>query len=79
MCTTGCKTGDHENWGACLRAKNLQVTELTGRDNRQAWDAELDSYADARRQGMQPRGTKAENVEEVKRIADATGVGNPWQ
>lgn len=79
MCTTGCATpGAHKSWGDCLRSKGIQVGD-PGRNYRQSWDAELDAYADARRQGMQPRGTKMRNVEEIKKIADVTGVGDPWQ
>lgn len=79
-CTSGCPTpGAHVTWGECLRSKGVQVTELQGRDERQAWDAELGAYASARRQGIQPKGTRMHQVQEAVKFADATGVGDPWQ
>lgn len=53
MCRSGCRTQDHGSWGECARAANLQVgpAETQGR---RVWDANLQAYHDARRQGVQP-------------------------
>lgn len=45
-CSSGCKTQDHENWGACVRAKNTRVgwaASAAGLDltAEKKWDAEL--------------------------------------
>ena len=29
-CTSGCRTRDHESWGACMRAKHLNAMWLGG-------------------------------------------------
>jgi len=60
-CRTGCPTQDHENWGECLKASNLEFS--TGDANsakgmtEKKWNAELNAYAAARAQGIQPAGT----------------------
>lgn len=70
MCSSGCPTpGRHASWGECLRAKNLNVTP-EGRPERQAWDSELALYASARRQGIQPPGTRRAVVERALIKAD---------
>lgn len=70
----GCGAG-HKTFGSCLRAKRLQFTEISGHEGRRAWDRELTSYADARRQGIKPGGTTQAAVDEAVRYADATGRG----
>ena len=52
-CSSGCKTQDHESWGACVRAKNTRVgwaASAAGRDRttEKKWDKELSDYRDAR-------------------------------
>lgn len=77
MCSTGCKTQDHDSFGACLRAKALKVAYcgIGGGDATQQkqWDSELSAYKDARRQGIQPQGTKRDQVERALAISDKTG------
>lgn len=32
-CSTGCTTGPHESWGACVRSKNLKsAVSIPGKD-----------------------------------------------
>jgi phosphoglucomutase len=68
-CATSCKEGGHTSYGQCLRSKRLSVTGLEStnpsftREASKAWDSELDLYASARRQGVQPASTKREHVE----------------
>jgi len=77
-CRTGCPTGDHATWGECARAANVRVAwaasakgfDLTAEKKA---DRELDAYADARRQGIQPAGTRMAQVEAAVRVSDATG------
>lgn len=79
MCTTGCPTpGVHRSWGACLRAKALQVGPAE-RDPRIAGDRELRAYYDARMQGIQPKGTRLSQVQDAIEFADKTQVGDPWR
>jgi len=78
MCTSSCPSQDHESWGDCVKAKNLKVAycqSSSGRDytRQKTWDRELDGYATARREGMQPRGTKRWHTDEAKRISDNNG------
>lgn len=37
------------------------------------WNAELDAYSDARRQGIQPAGTSMKHVEEAHRASETLG------
>ena len=76
-CRTGCPTQDHENWGACLRASNLEMS--TGDANNKKvmsekkWNAELNAYKSARAQGIQPSGTTMAKVQEAVEISNKTG------
>lgn len=77
-CTTGCPTpGAHSTWGACARAKRLHVGDVKGRNGNKKWDADLQAYADARRQGIQPAGTERHHVDRAVRISEADGKA--WQ
>jgi len=40
---------------------------------------ELNAYREARRQGIQPAGTKMRQIESAVRGANDSGVGDPWQ
>lgn len=74
-CSSACLTKDHETFGECMRSKNLQLNpNLSDTKSTKSWDGELQAYRDARRQGVQPRGTKMNQIEEAMRISDATGV-----
>lgn len=77
---TRCTCGQgHETFGACLRAKNIQISHC------QSWkgfDAtrtkklkrELDEYAKARAQGIQPEGTRISQVRAALDQSDRDGV-----
>ncbi len=80
MCRSGCPNpGSHKSWGECARAARIQTVASFDRvASRTAWDRELDAYADARRQGIQPKGTRMRQIREAVEFADKTGVGNPW-
>lgn len=76
-CTSGCSTGGHKSWGECLKAKSLQLSPAVNDEygtRQRAWDKELNSYDDARRQGVEPRGTKQHLIDEAMKTSEATGV-----
>lgn len=79
-CRTGCHTQDHDNWGDCLRASNIQMS--TGDANGSAvengwtkkkWDNELNLYKQARAQGIQPDGTSTAKIQKALDISDKIG------
>jgi len=75
-CTCG---AGHATFGACLRAKNIRIGYAASargldRTREKRWDAELAAYADARRQGIQPDGTRLSQVRQALDISDRTGV-----
>lgn len=78
MCTASCPTHDHRSWGECLRAKNLKVAYCQSSANRdytqqRKWDRELGAYEAARREGIQPQGTKRFLIDDAKRRSDTDG------
>lgn len=76
-CTSGCPTQDHRSYGACLRSKGIATTglESTGpgftKEREKQWDAELNLYADARKQGIQPAGTDMKSIRAALDKSDA--------
>lgn len=78
MCSTGCITQDHASYGQCMRSKGgrvLYANSAGGRDftAEKKWNRELDAYADAKRQGIQPSGTTMDKITNAVAISDATG------
>lgn len=78
-CTSGCATQDHASYAECLRSKRPKVAycnSAAGLDasRQKKWDADLDAYRDARRQGIQPSGTTRDAVDRAIAISDATGT-----
>lgn len=71
MCRTGCKTKDHESYAECLRSAKAQVGPMW--TNSRAIHSELNAYADARRQGIQPAGTQSHQIEAAVRASDSAG------
>lgn len=77
-CRSGCLTQDHETWGACARASNIRVgwsNSASGLDltKQKRWDKELDEYASARQQGIQPRSTKTKDIRAAVDHSNKTG------
>lgn len=74
-CTSSCRSQDHSTWGECVRAKNLRTNamepELVGQQRKA--DKALDNYAKARSFGIQPKSTRAGDVERAIRTSEATG------
>ncbi len=76
-CSSGCKTpGAHNSYGECLRAKSVSVTglESTGpgitRERERKWNAELNAYSAAVKEGVQPEGTSMAKIDAAKKAAD---------
>jgi hypothetical protein len=78
MCRTGCATQDHATWGECARAANLRVAYcgIGGGDatEQKRWDDELSLYRSARAQGIQPEGTKTNQIMAAMKVSDAVGA-----
>lgn len=77
--STRCSCGaGHETFGACMRAKNVRVgycRSSIGHDlsTQKRWDAELDLYAAAKRQGVQPDGTSTAQIRAALDASEAAG------
>ena len=83
-CTSGCNDpGSHRSWGECMRSKHLRIAYANsagGQDYtaQKKWDAELDLYASARRQGIQPESTRTPDIRAAIELSNEVGVGyNP--
>lgn len=61
----------YPTYGAYLRAKNLKID--TGLDGRKAWDAEIDAFKEARRQGVMPAGTKMHQIRSAMEVSEKVG------
>ena len=79
-CRSGCSTQDHNSWGDCLRASNIQMSTgdangglVDGGWTNKKWDNELKLYRDARAQGIQPEGTSTAKIRKALDISDKTG------
>lgn len=73
-CSSACPTQDHKSWGECVRSKGLQLSPHVNGEyavRQKAWDSELDHYASAVRQGLNPAGTKRHHVDAAIKEADA--------
>lgn len=69
----------HETFGACMRAKNIRVAycqSWKGLDatRQKNFDKDLNAYASARRQGIQPPSTLRPAVDAAVRASDKTGT-----
>ena len=67
-CTSGCATKSHRSYADCLKSKNLATTGLETTDpsfsttRQKAWDKELNLYAGAVKQGVQPESTQTKDI-----------------
>lgn len=77
-CSSTCPTQDHTSLGECLRSKGVAVTYCNsagGRDytaSKQR-DRDLEAYASARRQGVQPENTTRQAVEDSMILSNESG------
>lgn len=69
-CRSGCPTQDHASWGDCARSASFQLGDL-GTGRKAHVDKRLNTYAEARRLGLQPPGTKLAQSQATLRAAGA--------
>lgn len=77
-CTASCPTRNHATWGECVRGKGLNIgycRSAAGWDatRQKQWDSDLNAYASARSEGIQPAGTNRRQVEDAKILSDVSG------
>lgn len=78
-CRSGCKTRDHASWGECLRAAELRAHGFRaskGEDGtkQKKWDAELEGFRKATKEGIKPDGTSWKKIDEARRLSDKVGA-----
>lgn len=74
-CSSTCPApGTHESYGACLRAKRLQVADVTAHKFNSGIQGQLNEYAKAREAGLQPQTVFKKDVEAAWKATDATGI-----
>jgi hypothetical protein len=78
-CTSSCFTQDHASYGECLRSKNLKTAvSIPGKDydrsGQPAWDKRIDTYKQARSEGIQPASTRASDIKAAISHSDKTGT-----
>lgn len=67
-CRSGCRTKDHQSWGACARAAEIQIDRhgLAGhRGAEKDKEKRLTEYADLRKDGLQPKSTTWKDVRQT--------------
>lgn len=77
-CRSGCRTKDHESYGACLRDASPRVgwcneAAKLDKTSAQKWDRELSDYRDCLRQGIEPEGTGRKDIDRAVRLSDKYG------
>jgi hypothetical protein len=73
-CRSGCPSQDHQSWGECARASRLQVAGVEAHQYNTNLNRQLDDYAVARRDGLQPETWRAADVNAAYRATDSLGV-----
>lgn len=71
-CRAGCRERNHDSWGQCLKAAKLTVTPAES--GAKAHDFELQSYYNARKQGIQPASTRLASTQAAVAISERSGV-----
>lgn len=78
-CSSTCASpGTHATFGECIRAKGLRIAYCNSAAGKDATaqkrnDADLDAYAAARSEGIQPAGTNRAQVEDARILSDLSG------
>jgi len=75
-CRTGCKTKDHESWGACARASELQLNAVMTSPLKAVFEvtnSELPRYQRLRKEGIQPEGTSTSKMDEAVKASKLLG------
>jgi hypothetical protein len=69
MCRSGCRTKDHASWGECARAARLSIGDVHAAEWA-AGDREVESYKQARRDGLSPEGIYQADVDKAYRMKE---------
>ena len=78
-CSLGCPNpGSHASFAECMNDKGAKVAYANSAGGfdytaQKAWDRNLDAYADAKRQGIQPATTQRKDVEQAVILSDHSG------
>jgi len=74
-CSSGCPTpGAHKTWGECLRAKSLQVADVTAHKFNTSQHRQIKEYVRAREAGLQPDTVFKRDVDKTWAATEKTGV-----
>ena len=76
-CASSCNTKDHPTYGECLRSQELgtlYIVSNVSATEAKAFDAEIQAYRSAVRQGVEPDGSRMPQIQEAMRISNETGV-----
>jgi hypothetical protein len=74
-CSSGCPTpGRHESFGACVRAKHLEIADVQAHKFNQSISKQQNAYVDARRAGLQPANVFKKDVDKAWAETERTGV-----
>lgn len=73
-CRSGCRERNHRSYAECLRAANVGVNMEVSVTRRNRWDTEIEKYAKARAEGIQPEATNLRAIEEAVAFSDKHGV-----
>lgn len=77
-CSSGCPTpGSHESYGQCIRAKHLEFENPEAHKFNQGVRDSQESYAAARRAGIQPKTLWQKDIKEAWKLTDK--LGRPYR
>ena len=81
-CSSGCPApGTHETWGDCVKSKGTRIgwaNSAAGVDlsKEKRWQAGLQEYRAARKQGVRPASPLLSDVRDAVRISNETGTAH---
>lgn len=74
MCSSNCPTRDHENFGACVRAKGISAQWLGGDQpsygTEKRFNRVNDDYIKAVKYGLMPKAISRRGIDEAYRAAE---------
>jgi len=74
LCDCGAPaTANGRECGRCYRTRVGSLGRIADPAHTRRWYNRLEGYRAVRAEGSQPRGTKTVDIEEAKRVSDATG------
>lgn len=77
-CRTGCPTQDCESYAACCRTISVAKVSIAaaahGPQTARQWQADIDHFRAARRQGINPAGSSRAHVDAALEASDRTGT-----